>query len=460
MPARMLLMRVVSVVGALSLCCASLSRVPLARKYDGPATSPHPLRPHTVQKGGGNCSSDRDCSMTGSCTDGRCLCDPAWTGPNCEHLHLLPASRQALYPEGGHPTSLPSSRSFPWGGTIAKEAAQSRYHLYVAEWANHCAMTYATWPAQVNIRHATSNSPNGPWTPAEVVLSGAGNPVYVRAVDGAHLIYFTGVPQPFSGCPPQRNCTLGANSTPPIWTGHECSGYASRSSHGGSYHGGDGIHLAHSRSLDGPWAVVLDVPLPAADTTNPGPTILPNGTILMAFKAGGRYDFKSELCPAGTCSSLGIVAAPSWRAWPYRNQAFLDGASSDHKFFGGGGCLEDPSNGYVDNVRGAVHLLFHQGNSNASSASRQYGGDRGGKLPWGCRHPQLGLGIPASNSSCGYGGAAHSVNNGTSWVYSTTYWQGLGWTKSTRSAVAYTYEVVMDDGSMINCIRSYSDPHA
>ena len=140
--------------------------------------------------------------MTGECESKRCICHAAWTGLSCEHLHLLPAHRSALYPVGGHPTSLPSTRSFPWGGTIAKEAGKSKYHLFVAEWANHRPMTYATWPAQVDVRHAISTSPNGPWTSREVVLTGAGNPVYALAHDGTHLIFFTGVPQPISGCSP------------------------------------------------------------------------------------------------------------------------------------------------------------------------------------------------------------------------------------------------------------------
>ena len=184
-----------------------------------------------------------------------------------------------------------------------------------------------------------------------------------------------------------------------------------------------------------------------------GPIVLPNGTMLMSFKAGSRYKFTSELCRSHTCESLGVVAAPSWDSFPYQDQSFLNGASVDKKFIGGGGCLEDPSNGYVDNVRGAVHQLFHQGNPNASSASRADGGDRGGKMPWGCAHLKLGTGIPSSNSSWGYGGTVHSADNGTSWMYSTPYWQGLGWKEGTRSTVAYTYEVAMKDGSTIDCIR-------
>jgi hypothetical protein len=428
----------------------TLPRSPIPQRSDDDEAS----RWQAIAKGGASCATDTDCSLTGSCTsDLICKCDTAWTGPSCEHLHLLPAYRTALYPAGGHPTSLPSSRPFPWGGTIAKEGQV--YHLFVAEWANHCPMTYATWPAQVNVRHATSKSPHGPWNPQEIVLTGAGNPVLTRAPDGTHLLFFTGVPQPFSRCAAQRNCSIGStNSTPPVWSGNQCPGYSSRTSHGQKYHGGDGINLAHSRSLDGPWEIVLDVATQNADTTNPGPVVLPNGTVLLAFKAGSTYGFRSELCPSasGHCESLGVVAAPSWDAFPYADQAFLHGTSIDKKFIGGGGCLEDPSNMYIDNVRGAVHMLFHQGNPNASSASRSDGGDRGGKMPWGCKHPELGTGIPASNSSCGYGGAAHSAD-GTSWMYSSPSWQGLGWKEGTRSAVAYTYEVAMRDGSTISCIR-------
>lgn len=100
-------------------------------------------------------------------------------------------------------------------------------------------------------------------------------------------------------------------------------------------------------------------------------------------------------------------------------------------------------------------MLFHQSVPNASQASRQSGGDRGGKLPWGCSHQALGGGgaIPRSNSSCGYGGAAHSASNGSSWLHSTPYWAGLGWPRGARSAFAHAYEVAMGDGTTLECIR-------
>ena len=134
------------------------------------------------------------------------------------------------------------------------------------------------------------------------------------------------------------------------------------------------------------------------------------------------------------------MRAKSWDAFPY-DDFLTTGASSDGKYFGGGVELEDPSNGYVDTTRGAHHVLFHQGVPDAQS----------GEAPVGCDHKAEG-GVPASNSSCGYGGAAHSIN-GTEWVYATKYWRGLGWSSGSQSAVSYTYEVEMDDGSVINCIR-------
>ena len=76
----------------------------------------------------------------------------------------------------------------------------------------------------------------------------------------------------------------------------------------------------------------------------------------------------------------------------------------------------------------------------------------GGTATVGCRHSAI-HGIPASNTSCGYGGAAHSADNGSTWVYATKYWSGLGWTNNTRTSVAYDYDVLFTDGTTLGCIR-------
>lgn len=46
--------------------------------------------------GGATCGTAADCSYAGVCADGKCICDPAWTGAKCEALDLRPAK-----PNGG-----------------------------------------------------------------------------------------------------------------------------------------------------------------------------------------------------------------------------------------------------------------------------------------------------------------------------------------------------------------------
>ena len=284
-------------------------------------------------------------------------------------------------------------------------------------------------PACLSAR--TSRTAAGPWEPKELPLGlgPTGNPVVARAPDGTYLLYFTNVPRqnrsPADAELPPRNCS-GADVA--AWgPARYCTKHCET-----------GLHLAHSKSLNGPWTVVLDIA--KAGGTNPGVLVHQSGEVLLFYKGGGKFPFKSELCPGGSCRAIGLVTAPAWDAFPY--SGFLTtGASVDGKYFGGGTTLEDPSNGYVDSTRGAYHVLFHQGLT----------GDHSGESTASCKHGREG-GVAASNSSCGYGGAAHSVN-GSEWIYATDRWTGLGWKDKTRSAVAYEYAVAMDDGTTIECIR-------
>jgi hypothetical protein len=320
-----------------------------------------------------------------------------------------------------------------------KEELTGLYHLFVTEYQNHCPMTYGSWTFQNSIRHATSASVNGPWVAKEMVLDGAGNPLLMKAPDGTYLLYFTGVPRPFSNKPPARNCN-GANRTewgPTLYCAHPANC-------------GTGLHLAHSQSLDGPWEVELNiVDKSIAGSTNPGGMVLPGGGVLLFYKGSGRYNFSSEVCPGKACRSIGVVSSPAWNAFPYKR--FIDtGDSLDGgKMIGGGNVLEDPSNGYIDNVCGAVHMIFHQAIPSAPG---------GGTATSGCNHTRIpatgnGTGIPASPKGCGYGASPKGCDNGSTWIYATPYWNGLGWKNGTRTAVAYEYDVDFNDGSVTNCIR-------
>ena len=112
-------------------------------------------------------------------------------------------------------------------------------------------MTYGTWTSSTHIRHATSALPDGPWTSREVAVPpAAGNPVLTRAPDGTFLMYFTN--QRWEG--QQRNCSGPQASwgAPAYCTSH-CE---------------NGISLASSQSLNGPWNITYNIVKFGA--TNPG----------------------------------------------------------------------------------------------------------------------------------------------------------------------------------------------
>ena len=405
-----------------------------------PAMAVAVFDPRQLPKGGAACSTDADCSLTGSCTAAKCRCDAAWTGPACEQLHLLPARRTALYPAGGHATELPSNRSFPWGGSVVKDDATGLYHLFVTEYMNRCPMSYGTWTLQSSIRHATAATASGPWEPKELVLqAAAGNPVVARAPDGTYVMYFTNVQ---TGPKRPRDCTSANRSEwgPPRYCtrAERCDDLT-------------GLHLAHSKSINGPWTVQLNiVDKSIAGATNPGVIFLADGTTVLTFKGGATWPAETALCPKASCRSIGVVFAPKWNAWPYKKFLSTGASNGGGRYYGGGEVLEDPSNGYADTTRGALHTLFHQGLPASQPGSSKLGATA--PTPSGCKHGPIN-GVPASNTSCGFGGAAHSADNGTTWTYANSYWTGGGWLGGNKSSFVYAYEALLDDDSTIECQR-------
>lgn len=64
-----------------------------------------------------NSSNKNDCSLNGDLQDGRCVCDAAWEGSECEFLRLLPANPDAglqLHRQHPNKNGLYSS----WGGSV------------------------------------------------------------------------------------------------------------------------------------------------------------------------------------------------------------------------------------------------------------------------------------------------------------------------------------------------------
>ena len=322
------------------------------------------------------CTGLADCNFAGDCLGGVCVCDPIWRGPACMSLNLgpIPAGTKAGPSSGIYPAGALEGRQSTWTwGAAGVRDEDGLYHWFVTQWRNHCPMTYPSFLTDTHIVHVTSERPEGPYTEQEeVVPSAAGNPVYAgQARDGTHLLYFTNYR--YTGA--VRNCSgagaagaagppapeaggLRAPSPPPLPPGCKACG----------------IHLAKSKSLrvGGQWAVEYDAAHGAAghwdncSLTNPGPALLPNGSVVMLFKLC-RYP---PNCPRGNdifgvLASQGddygkITARP--RQTPIINVSRSSYAAS----------VEDPSNGWTDH-RGTLHSIAHNGALGLHMASTDSG---------------------------------------------------------------------------------------
>eukprot|EP01079_Euglenida_sp_SAG-EU17-18_P002250 gene2250-3122_t len=105
-------------------------------------------------------AADPSCNRNGVARpDGSCQCDAAWQGSTCNSLALQPASGANLG------AIYPNETTSSWGGTIQR-GADRMYHLVVSEIAAGCGL--GAWQRNSFIRHATSPTVDGTYTPQEV----------------------------------------------------------------------------------------------------------------------------------------------------------------------------------------------------------------------------------------------------------------------------------------------------
>lgn len=134
--------------------------------------------------GGSGCKSALDCSLGGQCVAGTCQCWPTWTGENCSVLNLLPAA------PGPAPLNLPGAWARPgnqssWGGSPIADPDGKSWHLFAADFANHCGLD--SWQHNSQITHAVSKKPEGPFAAQDVVLAPfAHNPTVHSNPDGTY----------------------------------------------------------------------------------------------------------------------------------------------------------------------------------------------------------------------------------------------------------------------------------
>ena len=326
-------------------------------------------------------------------------CDRGWSKDAegcCTVLSLGSALRPAgvvAHPHGANLNATAwEDRAYPWGGDAQLSDDGSLVHGFFAEFAGHCPMTCGTWYSSTHIRHAVapadaSGLPSGPFVAKDVAVArAAGNPVLLKAktADGFHVLFTTC--QRFDM--PVRNCS---GRDPALW--HKEAVYKT-----GNDSATMGVNLAYSRSLDGPWTarrnILENVALPYGlqAETNPAVVLLPNGTVLLAYKTWPLPETCRQLIGSATCKAIGIVSSQHWNG-SYSHLPMGE------EFAAVGANIEDPSL-YRDPKSGALHMLLH------------------------------------TEASGGAGGSAHSTTSGKTWAFD-------------YSKHAYDYTVTMSDGQQI-----------
>ena len=247
----------------------------------------------------GRCASAFDCSLGGVCLAGRCKCDAAFTGPNCAALNLRPASRAAGYQPAANGSSS-------WGGNPVL-GPDGLWHFFGSEFTNGCDV--GQWVSNSQVIRATSTHPSGPFAKVEVVADVFHhNANIIKMVGGKYLLAMLGngtLPMGINGTlpPPQQRCQHGSSlvALPPAKKAAACANGAS-------------CPLVYDTSWWeassplGPWRP-LGRPLAPGTygawdeyRTNPAPTALPNGSLLMAYTGcrndglSGRHDNQNCHC--------------------------------------------------------------------------------------------------------------------------------------------------------------------
>eukprot|EP00035_Acanthoeca_spectabilis_P000400 m.73039 g.73039 ORF g.73039 m.73039 type:complete len:418 (+) comp10188_c0_seq1:1-1254(+) len=281
------------------------------------------------------CTGDGDCSLNGVCTGGVCVCDAAWTGPNCSSLNFLPANKSQGF---NHVGSSWSS----WGGSAVQDPKTGRWYLGVDEMSEHCGL--GTWHTNSHciIASSTTDSPGGPYVREMVVVDPwcHGSSLAVEPLSGRWIFGHMG---------------SGATTT--------CSQCSAGVTPEGA-HQGPCPHNTTASSM--PSALIASSPLgpwtPAPNLINGAncePFFLPNGTLFYACPWGGKTDApncngQSAFLTLSRAESLDDALKGVWTYKDVPPTLQLAGGSPDQPI-----CVNwEDQNIWVDG-RGNFHTLFH-----------------------------------------------------------------------------------------------------
>ena len=139
------------------------------------------------------CQSDTDCFLNGKCeSNGNCTCNAAYSGPKCDILNLLPATKNTGYNE----TDTSNGKKISsWGGAVIVDQndknENTKYHMIGAQFDNYCGVD--SWELNSIVFHAQSTKGlnGGPFKYIDTIHHNfAHEPDAIIGPNGEYVIYY------------------------------------------------------------------------------------------------------------------------------------------------------------------------------------------------------------------------------------------------------------------------------
>ena len=266
------------------------------------------------------------CSLNGVLNAGLCQCDKGWEGKECAQLAIVSGSSTLGY------HNITPGVGASWGSNAI--FSQGTWHAFVAEMTLNCTLNQ--YGSNSQIIRATAPHPGGPYTFAEVVIAPFAHNPTIRALpdDSGFILFMIG-----GSTSSQQDCREPAS---PDSVQDDPSG----------------ISVSWAPTVLGPWTTPKRVEFSHYNTsrildcsfTNPSPTILANGSVLLAFQGG----YCHSIIPGIGEENIGVAIAPSWDGV----YALVTGAPiATPPPWCVAGLGEDPF--LWQNSRGQFHMLIH-----------------------------------------------------------------------------------------------------
>lgn len=286
------------------------------------------LTKERVYNAPGTCESELDCVLNGDCINGRCVCDPGFTGPNCYQLDVMPSNDPDI--EGFRHPDYPA-----WGGRSIYD--KGKWHWVGTYIVNACDLW--SYPTNSAFMRAEADHPMGPFEFKQQLLPPFFHGAHVtRGFNGEFHIFGDGRIMPSRTV--QNNCHYNRRG---LRASEETFDFESDIAPEPSSLGRDlqddlyplanspnDVHIvATSDSLEGPWDMDIHYidelktrnPRSAkrrwnCNMTNLAPVLEGDSTVVLAYRSKACMSPRQLKC-GKSCQHIGIARSTNGVKGPY-----------------------------------------------------------------------------------------------------------------------------------------------